>query len=158
MGELYGGYLHGLKLIGEVWAGQLNPHGHVFIVQGGNVFQCVGVLPTTNSAFSEEIWMMVDCLSVWHIWTTRCKFVFQQQKFPSGKVFLNIWFELVSWLRGQYDSIQGESNEAERARSKFLLKWGSSPMVVRSSLGPKWNYQAPRWLFPPMASISDQEL
>ena len=103
--------------------------------------------------------MMVACLMGWHIWTRRCKFVFQQHKLPSGEVLLNIWFELVSWLRGRYDSIQGESDEAERARAKFLLKWGRSPIiVVISSSGPKWNYQAPRWLFPPMASSNDQEL
>ena len=101
---------------------------------------------------------MVACLSVWHIWTRHCKFVFQQQKTPSGEVLLNIWFELVSWLRGQYDSIQGDSDAAERAWSKFLLKWGSSTMVGRSSSGPEWKYQAPRWLFPPMASINAQVL
>ena len=110
---------------------------HGFIVEGGKVFQCARVRPGTNSEFFEEIWMMVACLTGWHIWTRRCKFVFQQHKLPSGEVLLNIWFELVSWLRGRYDSIQGESDEAERARAKFLLKWGSSPMVVRSSSGPK---------------------
>ena len=71
-----------------------------------------------------------------------------QQKIPSGEVLLNIWFELVSWLRGRYDSIKGESDAVERSRSKFLLKWGNSPMVGRSSSGPQWNYQEPRWLFP----------
>ena len=32
------------------------------------------------------------------------------------------------------------------------------PIMVNSALGPKWNYQAPRWLFPPLASISGQEM
>ena len=57
---------------------------------------------------------------------------------------LNIRFELVAWLRGQ-----GELHEAEKARSKFLLKCDDSPMVVKSLTRPKWNYQAPRWMFPP---------
>ena len=59
----------------------------------------------------------------------------------------------VAWLRGRYDSIQGDTEDAERARSKskFLLKWGGSPMMAKSSSRPKWNYQAPRWLFSPMA-------
>ena len=70
---------------------------------------------------------------------------------PFGEVMLNIWFELVAWLRGRYDSIQGNMEDAERARSKFLLKWGGSPMMAKSSSRPKWNYQAPRWLFSPMA-------
>ena len=64
---------------------------------------------------------------------------------------LNIWFELVAWLCKRYESIKGESDEVERARSKFLLKWGGSPMMAKSSSRPKWNYQVPRWLFPPMA-------
>ena len=85
-------------------------------------------------------------------------FVFQQRKLPSDEVLLNIWFKLVSWLRKRYDSIQGDLDEVERAWLKFLLKWGSSPMMVKSSSRPKWNYQAPRWLFPPMASISGQEM
>ena len=61
---------------------------------------------------------------------------------------LNIWFELVSWLRGRYDSIQENTEDVERARSKFLLKWGGSPMMAKYSSRPKWNYQVPKWLFP----------
>ena len=64
---------------------------------------------------------------------------------------VNIWFELVAWLRGRYNSIQGNTEDAERARSKFSLKWGGSPMMAKSSSIPKRNYQAPRWLFSPMA-------
>ena len=56
--------------------------------------------------FFRRYGMMVACLTGWHIWTKRCKFVFQHHKLPSGEVLLNIWFELVSWLRGRYDSIQ----------------------------------------------------
>ena len=122
------------------------------------MLECVGVRLGTNSALFKEIWMLVACLLVWHIWTRRCMLVFQQRNLLHNEVLLNIWFELVSWLRGQYDSIQGDSDEAERARSKFLLKWGGSPMMVKSSSGPKWNYQAPRWLFPPMASICGHEM
>ena len=50
-GRLVWGSLQGLKLTREGWAEQLNPHGHGFIVQGGSVFQCVGVRPGTNSVF-----------------------------------------------------------------------------------------------------------
>ena len=77
-------------LIGEGWAEYLKPLGHGFIVEGGNLFQCVRVRPCKNSAFFEEIWMMVACLLVWNIWTRRCKFVFQHQKLPNGEVLLNI--------------------------------------------------------------------
>ena len=145
-GRVIWGSLHGLKVTGEGWAEQLNPHGHGFIVEGGNVFQCARVRPGTNSEFFEEIWMMMIAGT-----------------FGPGiaSLFFNntssqavIWFELVSWLRGWYDSFQGELDEAKRAQVKFLLKWDISPMVVRSSSWPKWNYQAPKRLFPPMASRS----
>ena len=70
-GRVVWGSVQGLKLTGEGWAEQLNPHGHGFIVQDGKVFQRAGVRHGTNSEFFEEIWMMVSCLSVWHI-GTRC--------------------------------------------------------------------------------------
>ena len=76
-GRVVCGSLQGLKLTREGWAEQLNPQGNGFIVQGGNVFQCVGMRPSTNSVFFEKIWMLVACLSVWHIWTRCCVFVFQ---------------------------------------------------------------------------------
>ena len=56
-----------IAFYGEGWVEQLNPHGHEFLVQGGKVFERAGVRPGTNSKYFEEIWMMVACLSVWHI-------------------------------------------------------------------------------------------
>ena len=52
------GVLEGLKLTREGWAEQLNPHGHGFIVQGGNVFQCVGVNP------GSKLWFFVVDMDV----------------------------------------------------------------------------------------------
>ena len=76
--------------------------------------------------------MMVACLTGWHIWTKRCKFVFQQHKLPSSEMLLNIWFEVVSWLRRRYDSIQGESDEEERIRQFFVCHVNVfSPFVQR---------------------------
>ena len=60
------------------------------IVKSGGVFLCDGVRPITNSDFFEEIWLMAACLSIWHIWTKRCKFVFQRQKLSCSEVMLNM--------------------------------------------------------------------
>ena len=79
-GNVLWGSIHGLTLNGEGWVEQLNPQEHGFIVQGGSVFLCDGMRPNTNAEFFEEIWLMVVCLSVWHIWTGRCKFVYKRQK------------------------------------------------------------------------------
>ena len=49
-------------MLEEGWAEQLNPQGHGFKVQGGNVFQCVRERPNTNFDFFEEKWQMVACL------------------------------------------------------------------------------------------------
>ena len=104
-GNVVWGSTQVLTLNGEGWTEELNPQGHGFIMHSGSVFLYYGVKPGTTSEFFEEIWLMVECLSVWHIWTRRCKFVFQQQKTPSSEVLLNIWFELEAWLHGRYDSI-----------------------------------------------------
>ena len=75
-GNVVWGSIQGLSLKGESWGEQLNPHRHGFIVHGGSVFQCDGVRPGINSDFFEEIWLMVVCLSIWHIWIMQCKYVF----------------------------------------------------------------------------------
>ena len=62
MGKLWGSSIQGLTLKGEGWSKQLNPQGHGFIVQSGNVFQCAGVRLGTNTEFFEEIWLTVACL------------------------------------------------------------------------------------------------
>ena len=41
--------------------------------------------------------------------------------------------------------------KSQKPMQKGKVTWSSSPMLVKSSSRPKWNYQAPRWLFPPMA-------
>ena len=46
---------------------------------------------------------------------------FQQRKLPTGEVLLNIWFELVAWLRGWYDSIQRDPDEAEKGLVKVSI-------------------------------------
>ena len=46
-GNIVWGSIQGLSLVG----GNRNPQGHGFIVQGGRVFQCDGVRPSTNSVF-----------------------------------------------------------------------------------------------------------
>ena len=56
-----------LTLNGDGWAEQLNPQLYGFIVKSRSVFLCDGVRPGTNSEFFEDIWLMVACLSIWHI-------------------------------------------------------------------------------------------
>ena len=75
-GNVVLGSIQGLSLKRESWGEPLNPQGHGFTVQGGQVFQCDGVRHGTNFEFFEEIWLMVACLSVWHIWIMCCKYVF----------------------------------------------------------------------------------
>ena len=74
------GILAGSEVLRGMLGETTKSQGHGFIVHGGIVFQCARVRTGTNSAFFEEVWMMVVCLSVWHIWTRRCKFVFQRKQ------------------------------------------------------------------------------
>ena len=60
-----------------------------------------------------------------------------------------IWFNLISTLRGEFESLQGPSDASEEARARFLRKWSGSSMLQIMDGKVKWNYQPPRWLFPP---------
>ena len=60
-----------------------------------------------------------------------------------------IWFNLISTLRGKFDSLQGPSDASEEARYRFLLKWRGSPMLQMVDGNAKWIYPPPRWLFSP---------
>ena len=108
------------------------------------MFQCDGVRPDTNSQIFEEIRLMVVCLLVWHIWTKHCKCVIQRQKLPCGEVMLNIWFKLVGSLVARNVRTRRSRNGKVKV---YMLKWGGFVMMLKSLTRPKWNYQAPRWLF-----------
>ena len=96
-----------------------------------------------------DIWLLVVGLTVWQVCVSRCKETFTGKRTPLAENLMMIWFILISTLRGQFESLQGPSDTSEEARARFLLKWSGSSMLQMVDGEAKWNYQPPRWLFPP---------
>ena len=66
----------------------------------------------------------------------------------SAESLMMIWFNLISTLQGEFDSLQGPSNASEEGRCHFFLKWRGSSMLQMMDGNVKGIYQPPRWLFP----------
>ena len=112
------------------------------------------VQPTQGDSFIlqeryVDIWLLVVGLTVWQVWVSRCKETFIGKRTPPTENLRMIWFNLISTLRWQFESLQGSSDTSEEARARFLLKWSGSSMLQMVDGEAKWNYQPPRWLFPP---------
>ena len=95
-----------------------------------------------------EIWRLIAGFTLWYVWKARCLKVFQDRVQPPEEVIMDIWFALISCLRGQLDEVCNHSNDVATARLRFWQKWRNTPMVTLGESGPRWNYQPPRWLFP----------
>ena len=96
-----------------------------------------------------DIWVLVVGLTVWQVWVSRCKETLAGKRTPPAENLMMIWFNLISTLRGEFESLQGPSDASEEARARFLRKWSGSSMLQIMDGKVKWNYQPPRWLFPP---------
>ena len=99
---------------------------------------------TTSSRF-REIWMLIVGFTLWYVWKARCLKVFQDLVSPLEELIMDIWFAIVSCLRGQLDEVCGHSNNVVTARLCF---WQNTPMVMQGGNGLRWNCQPPCWLFP----------
>ena len=76
-----------------------------------------------------DIWLLVVGLTVWQVWVSRCKETFTGKRTPPAENLMMIWFNLISMLRGQFESLQGSSDPSEEARARFLLKLSGSSML-----------------------------
>ena len=88
-------------------------------------------------------------LTVWQVWVSRCNETFTFKRTPLAESLMMIWFNLISTLQGEFESLQVPQDASEEARARFLLKWRGSPMLQMVDGKAKWIYQQPRWLFPP---------
>ena len=95
-----------------------------------------------------DSWLLVVGLIVWQVWVSRCKETFSGKRTPSVESLIMIWFNLISMLRGEFESLKGPSDVSEKARARFLLKWRGSPMLQMVDGKAKWIYPPPQWLFP----------
>jgi hypothetical protein len=54
-------------------------------------------------------WEYVSAVTLWGLWRSRCKFIFQGIQEPAAVVLKAIWRDLVHTLKWEWSSIQGTS-------------------------------------------------
>mgnify|MGYP000671575583 CR=1 FL=1 len=98
----------------------------------------------TASPWFCEISMLIAGFTLWYVWKARCLKVFQGLVRPPEELIIDIWFTIISCLRGQLDEVCGHSNDVVTAYLRFWQKWRNMPMVTQGGNGPRWNYHPPR--------------
>ena len=62
----------------------------------------------------------------------------------------NIWLDIVHTLKGQWDGIVGDSDANIAQRHEFLIIQTTTSFMTSNSGTPYWQFQHPKWLFPPL--------
>ena len=62
---------------------------------------------------------LINACTLWHIWRRRCTTCFDNFVEPAVETIKAIWCDLLHTLKGQFDSIQGESNRANKEQHAF---------------------------------------
>ena len=98
-----------------------------------------------------DIWLLVVGLTVWQVWVSRCKETFTGKRTPPIESLMMLWFNLISTLQGEFESLRGPSDASEEASSRPFPS-----EMERFSDGYRWwmamqsgFIKPPRWLFPP---------
>ena len=104
-------------------------------------------LKTASPCF-REIWRLIVGFTLWYVWKSHCLKVFQDPVRPREELTMDIWFAIISCLRGQLAKVCCHSDDLVIARLRFWQKWRNMPMVMQEGNDSNSNYQPPRWLFP----------
>ena len=96
---------------------------------------------------SDPRWELISSFGLWFIWRAWCRWIFEGRPIPPPETVRDFWVELIHTLRGQYDQIQGNSDEMIQRRHAFLQQWGKGPFCTYSLRTLRWRPLV--WLFPP---------
>ena len=110
------------------------------------------LLPYACQVQEEEgnpMWELHCGITLWVIWKGRCIKVFTEKQVSSAEGIQEIWSEAVHTLKGQYDSIQGDSDATIMTRQNFLLTWSHTLFCTMVGDKPHWSLSTPKCLFPP---------
>ena len=102
-----------------------------------------------QSGDSDPRWALISSLGLWFTWRAHCRWIFEGRPIPPAETLRDFWIELIHTLRGQYDRIQGNSDEMLRRRFAFLQQWGKAPLCSSTTGTIRWHYRPLVWLFPP---------
>ena len=97
----------------------------------------------------QPLWEILSSITMWHIWKARCARVLGNRATHNVVSVREIWLDIVLTLRGQFDSLQGDSDRSYLQRLSFIKRWKKSPFLVVSNGSPQWCYRPPAWIFPP---------
>ena len=67
-----------------------------------------------NSVQNGVVWEPICSITLWFLWASRCRRIFQQIQWNVVDVVKEIWLTLVHTLKGEYDAIKGDSDDIFR--------------------------------------------
>ena len=97
----------------------------------------------------QEVWELLCTTTMWFIWTARCSKVFGNITIHPVESVRNVWMQMVHTLKGRYDEIKGETDDAVLQRLEFIAHWKKAPFLTVPNTRPMWCLAPPIWLFPP---------
>ena len=98
----------------------------------------------------QEVWKLLCTTTMWFIWIVRCSKVFDSTIVHPVESVRNVSMQMVHTLKGQYDEIKGETDDAVLQHLEFIAYWKKCPFLTLQNARPMWCL-APsvHWLFPP---------
>ena len=102
-----------------------------------------------NSVQNGVVWETISSITLWVLWTSRRRRIFQQIQWNVVEVVKEIWVTLVHTLKGEYDAIKGDSDVVFRKQEVFKKRWERMKVFCMVNGCIRWRYQPPLWVFPP---------
>ena len=114
-------------------------------------FQVYSILSSLQGSkfFSRRyVWQIISALALWVLWKARCSKLYNDENTNVVDQVKTFWDLLVHTVKGDYDSYKGSGNTTNWKR-RLRRVWLSIPIMLVASVGVRWNYLPPRWLFSP---------
>ena len=89
------------------------------------------------------VWEMISSITIWVLWTSRCRRIFQQIQWNVVDVVKEIWVTLVHTLKGEYDAIKCDSDVVFRKQEGFKKRWERMKVFCMVNGGIRWRYRPP---------------
>ena len=104
----------------------------------------------SNSIQNGVVWETISSITLWVLWTSRCRRIFQQIQWNVVDVVKEIWLTFVHTLfKGEYDVIKDVSGVVFQKKEFFKKRWERMNVFYMVNCCICWRYQPPLWVFPP---------
>jgi hypothetical protein len=77
----------------------------------------------------QVVWELMSTITMWYIWTARCRKVFDDNTEHPVEIVRNIWVMAVHTLKGQYDDLISHEPNDRNTRLSFLALWQKGPFL-----------------------------